>query len=60
MIRILADSCLRLRSLQAGLYLHAMRHSFTDCEERKLQQAIDELEAIYQGIEKRLEKKSAE
>jgi len=60
MIRMLADSCLRLRSLQAGLYRQAMRHSFTDYEERKLQKAMDQLEDIHERIEKRLEKNSAE
>ena len=54
------DCCLRLRAIEAGLYRHAMYNEFTHYEERKLHQAMDKLEAVYQRIEKRLERKSAE
>lgn len=60
MIRVRPDSLLRLRAIEAGLYRQSLRHEFTHYEERKLQQTIDKIEAIYQRIEKRLEKKNAE
>lgn len=57
-MRFTPDGLLAVIAAEHGIYRIQLRHQLTRYEERKLTQLGNEMESLYQRIEKRIEKRS--